>query len=198
MSTSILDHLQVLRPHSEIRLVNDLSRSFKTRIHNSSGARPVELIKAKMISSTDYTSELYMDSQSLLQAKNRQAIRKVLTLQPSFGGNLTYRLNTALLGGESHPILTALLGTAVGLTGLGAGLIFATATTAISTSDRSQRVLARGGDEIWQVEEIGKVRDGSKYMAMHINSYFLVDPFRNQSLEKGWLIHEEREEITLN
>lgn len=57
----------------------------------------------------------------------------------------------------------------------------------------SQRVLARSGDEIWHVEEIGKVRSGGSYKAVYISSYFIVDPFRGQSLHthsngKGWLL----------
>ena len=72
-------------------------------------------------------------------------------------------------------------------------------STALSLSQTSQRVLARAGDELWQVEEIGKARDknffGSDTMEMvHIGSYFLVDPHRSIGLvrSKGWLIHEER------
>ena len=197
MSTSVLDRLQELRPDTRIRLGYNMPRSFKERI-SKKGSHPVELIHPKRIANSDWTSEPYKGSQSLLQLQNRHAVRKVMTLQSAFGGNFTYRLNTALLGGDSYPVLTALLGTAAGIASFGAGLFFAAATTGISMSQKEQRVLARGGDEIWQVEEIGKVRDGSGYKAMHINSYFLVDPFRKQNLAKGWLIHEERSEITLN
>jgi len=198
MSISVLDHLPELRPNSYIWLGSGMPELFKSRVHENSSDGPLKLVIPKLISSTNWASKPYKDSQSLLQEKNRQAIRKVMTLQPAFGGNSTYRLNTALLGGDSFPVLTALIGTVTGLGGLAAGLLFTAATTGVSASDRSQRVLARGGDEIWQVEEIGKVRGGSKYQAMHVNSYFLVDPFRKHGLAKGWLIHEERTEVILS
>lgn len=116
--------------------------------------------------------------------------------------NSLHVLNTALLGGKSYPVLTATLGTAVGIASLGAGLFFTVATTALSLAQTSQRALARPGDQIWQIEEIGKVLDNSllgsgKYKAVHVLSYFLVDPYRNQAPRKGWLIHEERNDIVL-
>jgi hypothetical protein len=127
--------------------------------------------------------------------RNTQKIRKIKTLDVSIEDNQTYQLNTALLGGTSYPILTAVLGTIVGVASGGAGLLFTIASTAISMSQTSHRVLARGGDEIWQVEEIGKT--GSK--AVHVGSYFLVDPYRSrsQSRTKGWLIHEERNKLDI-
>jgi hypothetical protein len=55
------------------------------------------------------------------------------------------------------------------------------------------------GDEIWQVEEIGKIREGTGFVPVHINSFWLVDPFRGQSTyNKGWLIHEERHDLSLD
>ncbi|WP_102798935.1 hypothetical protein [Bowmanella denitrificans] len=123
-------------------------------------------------------------------ARNTQSLRKLMTLPPGTEDNFTYRLNTALLGGESYPILTAALGTLLGAVSSGAGLLFSAASTAISLSQSSHRVLARAGDELWQVEEIGK--KGSE--VVHVGSYFLVDPFRTKGISntKGWLIHEER------
>ncbi|HET6338739.1 MAG TPA: hypothetical protein VFG30_36220 [Polyangiales bacterium] len=57
------------------------------------------------------------------------------------------------------------------------------------------RVLAREGDEIWRVEEIGKVSTGSSYRPTYVLAYFLFDPFRDRgSTPKGWLIHEDRYE----
>jgi hypothetical protein len=43
------------------------------------------------------------------------------------------------------------------------------------------------------------MRDGTGYKAVHINSYWLVDPYRGQTTyDKGWLIHEERGDVTLD
>jgi hypothetical protein len=127
--------------------------------------------------------------------RNTQAIRKLRTLPAGIEDNFTYMLNTALLGGKSYPILTAVLGTLAGAVSVGAGFLFTVASTALSVAQTSQRVLARAGDELWQVEEIGKI--GST--AVHIGSYFLVDPFRGrgQSRIKGWLIHEQRTKLDI-
>lgn len=135
--------------------------------------------------------------------KNTQSLRKIRTLDPGQEGNFTFSLNTALLGGQSYPILDAVLGTAVGVASGLAGLLFSIATTSINLQKTSQRVLARSGDEIWHVEEIGKVSSDGSYKAIYVSSYFIVDPFRGHSLHthsngKGWLIHEEREELTLD
>ena len=197
MSASVLDRLQELRPHSNVRLLNGVYSDIGRSIQRN-GDRPLQLVKPKMIANAHWNTVPLTDNQALLQAQNRQTIRKVLILKSGFETNLTYKLNTALLGGRGYPVLTAVLGTAAGMASFGVGLFFTVATTGISMTQKSQRILARGGDEIWQVEEIGKVRDGSKYKAMHVNSYFLVDPYRKQNLAKGWLIHEERSEITLN
>lgn len=126
--------------------------------------------------------------------KNTQSIRKLMTVSPASNeDSFTFTLNTALLGGTSYPILTAVLGTIAGVASMGAGLLFTAASTALSVAQTSQRVLARAGDELWQVEEIGKVKSD----VVHVGSYFLVDPYRGrgQSRIKGWLIHEERTEL---
>jgi len=68
------------------------------------------------------------------------------------------------------------------------------ASTGLSLTQTSQRVLARSGDEIWHVEEIGKVG----MIATYVSSYILVDPYRWQAPNKGWLIHESRDELLLS
>lgn len=129
---------------------------------------------------------------SLLQ--NTQAVRKLMTLPAATENNFTFSLNAALLGGKSYPILTAVLGTVVGAMTAPGGLLFTVVSTGLSLAQSSQRVLGRVGDELWQVEEIGK----SGTSIIHVCSYFLVDPYRKspQSRVKGWLIHEERKELT--
>jgi hypothetical protein len=132
---------------------------------------------------------------TLLQ--NLSARRRLQTIPAGPENGFTQMLNTELLGGDSYPILTAVLGTAAGVASGGAGLLFTIATTAIDSSRTVQRVLARPGDELWQVEEIGKIRSGSSPTVIHVGSYFLVDPYRGQAPAKGWLIHEERQALTL-
>jgi hypothetical protein len=98
-----------------------------------------------------------------------------------------------LLGGERYPVLTAAIGIAGGAISGGAGLLFTLSTTGLALVNTAGKVLARAGDEIWHIEEIGK--EGNK--AIYISAFFIVDPYRKQAPDKGWLIHEEREEISL-
>ena len=99
-----------------------------------------------------------------------------------------------MLGGESYPILTTALSIAGSVVSGGASLLFSLATTGLSLTKTTSKVLARLDDEIWHIEEIGK--EGNK--AVYLSAFFIVDPYRKQALSKGWLIHEEREELILS
>jgi len=103
-------------------------------------------------------------------------------------------LNHELLGGDSYPVLTTALGIAGGVVSGGGSILFSVALTGLSLAQKASKVLARQGDEIWHIEEIGK--DGKK--AIYVSSFFIVDPYRKTSKSKGWLIHEERHELTLS
>ncbi|MGD8941224.1 MAG: hypothetical protein PVJ72_17715 [Gammaproteobacteria bacterium] len=196
MASDILSQLADLQPSSGKTLKTSIIHGFHGHL-SYSGLNPIQLITSTQVANMNWKYKPRYGAASLAEPKNRQAVRKVMTLAAGQENNFTYSLNTALLGGESYPILTALLGTAAGIASFGAGLLFTAATTGLSLAQTSQRVLARSGDEIWQVEEIGKVRDGGSLNAVHVNAYFLVDPYRGQSYAKGWLIHEEREELSL-
>jgi hypothetical protein len=187
MSADIINQLQPLQEESG----KSLSPVITAYLQNT--AQPRALVDTIMIANGKWVVKPRAGASSLLKPQNRQSIRKVKTLSAGYE-HIIKQLNTALLGGESYPVLTAVLGTAAGFASAGAGLLFTIATTALSLGNTVQRVLARTGDEIWHVEEIGKV--GNK--AMYISSYFIVDPYRNQAPNKGWLIHEEREEVQLS
>lgn len=109
-------------------------------------------------------------------------------------------MNLELKGGRSYPVVTAVLGAAVGLVpvvGVGAALMFTATTTAIDLSRRDTNVLARRGDEVWAFEAIGKTYErnyitSNRWVAEHIISYVLYDPFRRGTPQTGWLIHETR------
>jgi hypothetical protein len=74
--------------------------------------------------------------------------------------------------------------------------VFTVATTALSAAKTTRRVLARDGDEVWRVEEIGKVTRGAEAVPTFLVAYFLVDPTRGHSLgSKGWLLHEARYDL---
>ncbi len=111
---------------------------------------------------------------------------------------MTNQLNDALLGGADYPILSAVMGAAVGLGTRGAGFLFTVATTSLSVAKTTRRVLARDGDEVWRVEEIGKLTKGGEARAMYVIAYLLVDPHRSHSMSsKGWLLHEVRYDLIL-
>lgn len=106
---------------------------------------------------------------------------------------LMFKLNTELLGGSNYPILTTALGMAAGVVSGGAGFIFSISTLGLSLAKQSARALARIGDEIWHVEEIGYSNGKPTY----VSAYFLVDPYRSHTPTKGWLFHEERWNVTI-
>lgn len=52
-------------------------------------------------------------------------------------------------------------------------------------------VLAREGDELWQIEMMGKAGKDLK----HVTYFWLVDPFRKKGGKRvpaAWIIHENR------
>lgn len=193
----IIYNLSELQEQSNKRLNWSTIAGIKNR------EKPRALVVQEFVHSTKWATKPIKGAESLLDPKNTQSLRKIRTMDPGQEGNSTFSLNTALLGGQSYPILDAVIGTTVGVASGFAGLLFSAATTALNLQKTSQRVLARSGDEIWHVEEIGKVRNGGSYKAVYVSSYFIVDPFRGHSLHthsngKGWLIHEEREALTLD
>ena len=195
MSEAIIYKLEVVQNNSNQRLPG-------VAIDSSFPTDGVQLCKPKMIANANWTYVMKNGASSLSLSQNRQYISKLTTIPTGMETNSLHILNTALLGGKSYPVLTATLGTAAGIASFGAGLIFTVAMTGLSLAQTSQRALARAGDEIWQIEEIGKVLDdgvlgSGKYKAVHVLSYFLVDPYRRQAPRKGWLIHENRNDITL-
>jgi len=197
MQGNIINQLHELKPSSNKSLKSSIIHGFSGHIRSLSG-EPVQLVRKKMLASSNWVTIPKHGVDSLMRLESRQAVRKVMSLAAGVDTNFTYSLNTALLGGKSYPILNLFLGTIAGVASGGAGLIFSVATTAIDMGKTSQRVLARSGDEIWQVEEIGKIYQDGETKAFHINSYFLADPYRGHANGKGWLIHEERSELTLD
>ena len=187
MSTDIINQLQELQKDSGKHLSPVITGYLQDH------GEPRALVETVLVANGKWGVKPKAGASSLLKAQNRQIKRKVKTLSTSYD-HIINQLNTSLLGGESDPVFTAVLGNAAGVASGGAGLIFTIATTGLSLANTVQRVLARTGDEIWQVEEIGKV--GNK--ATYVSSYFIVDPYRNQTQSKGWLIHEERQEVILS
>lgn len=183
---NILTQLQELKKDSGVSIM----KSVKPYIRDPS--QPLKLVEPVRVANAKWKVKLRGGESSLMNPQNRRSVRKVRTL--SYGSEqIINQLNTALLGAKNYPVLTTVLGITAGLASGGAGLLFTLGTTALSLNNPIQHVLARLGDEIWQVEEIGKV--GST--PMFVNYAFIVDPFRFQIQTKGWLINEERYELVL-
>jgi len=155
-------------------------------------SKPRALVETVMVANGKFAVKPVNGATSLTSPGNRQSRRKVSTLSTGTE-HVVNKLNRELLGGESYPILTTALGIATGMVSGGASLLFTLATTGLSLARTTSKVLARPGDEIWHIEEIGKA--GNK--AIYVSAFFIVDPYRKQAPGKGWLIHEEREELVL-
>jgi len=186
-SAELLSRLSGLQPQSKCWLPN----SIITGLTLSLTQARYQLIRTDMVRG----KYIFVPTDGLAKIPPKvSAYRKLKTIDREQKGNFTYSLNTELLGGEQYPILTFVLGTAVGAVSGGAGLLFGATTTYLSLQQTAQRVLAREGDEVWQVEEIGK----SGQDVVHVGSYFLQDPFRgHRNAASGWLIHEERTVLTV-
>jgi hypothetical protein len=187
MSSNIISQLQELQKKSNKKLNPTIISTLQDH------AKPRALVEATLVSSGKFAIKPVKGTSSLSTINNRFSRRKVSTLQVSSIHALN-KLNKELLGGESYPVLTTALGIAGGVISGGASLLFTLATTGLSLANTTSKVLARPGDEIWHIEEIGK--EGNK--AIYLSAFFIVDPYRKQAPNKGWLIHEEREELTLS
>jgi hypothetical protein len=187
MSSQIIQSLPSLQRESGVRI----SSSIIHGVHASTGSRLIAPVRRN----GSYVG-IPRNGTSVLQSSQR-----LLTLTAQQSGFMR-ALNQSLKGGSTpHPILMLALGTGVGLVSGGAGFIFGVATAGLDLAKTDTDVLARKGDEIWSFEAIGKVYETNFFsvdgwVAKHIASYFIYDPFRaNRSPEKGWLIHENRTDV---
>ncbi|MAN53305.1 MULTISPECIES: hypothetical protein [unclassified Marinimicrobium] len=194
MTPSVLQHLDELRPETGIKTLGDLI-GLKRYLQNS-GQKPFLLAHSKFLNGR-WIYEPSTPVEKLAIQENCVAHRKAMTLPSVIENNYTFMLNNRLMGGRDYPLLTSLAGAGASFVSGGAGLIFSAAATGISLGKTTHRILARGGDELWQREEIGKSRIGASFVPVHVVSYFLVDPFRGANDRKVWLIHEERHELAM-
>ncbi len=167
------------------------SKIVKSLIHDNS--KPRALVKSVLIANGNYATVPIKGASSLATPNNTDVNRRVRTFTAG-SEHIVDKLNKELLGGESYPILTTVLGIATGVVSAGAGLVFTLSNTGLSLANTASKVLARPGDEIWHHEKIGK--EGNKII--YVSAFFIVDPYRRTSTTKGWLIHEEREELSLS
>ena len=187
MSSNIQSLLSELQQPTRMRLNPVIMASLRDH------TKPRALVESVLVANGKFAVKPIKGAASLATQNNRQSTRKVSTFSAGTE-HIATKLNKELLGGESYPILTTALGLATGAISGGAGLFFAVATTGLTVANTTNKVLARPGDEIWHLEEIGRV--GNK--ATYVSAFFIVDPYRKQAPNKGWLIHEEREELILS
>jgi hypothetical protein len=194
MSDKIIQALPELRPHSNVTIPD----SVVCGINNCFSGPSFQLVKL-VPNPNDRGLAAVLTKGAASLPKLAKATRLRQRLPAGVENNLTHSLNDALLGGEQYPITTMIAGIIAGYVSAGAGFLFAAASTALSASQKAKRILARENDEIWQVEEIGKIKsssaklNGSNWDVVHVGSYFLVDPYRR----KSWLIHETRAVVQL-
>jgi hypothetical protein len=193
MSDAIMKVLPQLRPHSNVTIPD----SVICGINHCFSGPSFQLVKlARNPNGPGLATVLTNDIKLLPQHAKATRLRQRLPV--GIENNITHSINDALLGGEQYPITTMIGGIVAGAVSAGAGFLFALSATALSVSRKSRRILARENDEIWQVEEIGRVKSTNmlserEWDLVHIGSYFLVDPYRS----KAWLIHETRSEILI-
>ncbi|MEM7189317.1 MAG: hypothetical protein AAF439_06875 [Pseudomonadota bacterium] len=125
--------------------------------------------------------------------KDGNAVRRRVKV---FGENDAFMrsINKQLGGGESHPVLVAGLGIAVGLVSGGAGIAFTVATTAIDIAKYTHPARARTGDAIDRYEVLG-TRGGK---VVHMDQLILVDLLRAKAGIKPsqWVIHCQYSDVT--
>lgn len=187
MSASVLSQLPELQRKSNARLNPVVVSSIQDH------SNPRALVEPVLVANGKFAVKPKKGASSLATQNNRVSKRKVNMFKAG-NEHIASKLNQELLGGERYPVLTAVLGITAGVVSGGAGLLFTVATTGLALANTTKRVLARPGDEVWHIEEIGKI--GNK--ATYVSAFFLVDPYRKQAPSKGWLIHEEREELILS
>ncbi|WP_347330851.1 hypothetical protein [Marinimicrobium locisalis] len=183
---SPLTYLKELQPSSGKHLPKNVHHIIKLN------REPMSLVRRELVANGQFN---LLPKNDISHPSGQQSARKSHVFPQVGEDSNLMALNHALSGGDSYPILTATLGVGAGIASFGAGLVFSAATTAVSLNQRSHRILARPGDEIWNVEEIGKVSEGGASKVIYVSSFFIVDPYREQAHGKGWLIHEERMEV---
>ncbi len=116
----------------------------------------------------------------------------ILTLPREAEGNITKIINDALLDLDNFPFLKLAIGKIPKVGNL-THLTFSAANIVLKKNKTAHRCFAREGDQIWQVEQIGKVGKD----IVHVMGLFLADPFRSNLSNPGdgWLIHEERTKL---
>lgn len=168
-NVSPLTYLKELQPGSGKHLPKNVHHIIKLN------KEPMSLVRRELVANGQFN---LLPKNDISHPSAQQSVRRSHVFPQVGEDSNLMALNHALLGRDSYPILTATLGVGVGIASFGAGLVFSAATTAVSLNQKSYRILARPGDEIWNVEEIGKVLEGGAYKAVYVSSFFIVDPQR--------------------
>lgn len=191
MALEVVDQLEELKPASN----KSLNPKIVSRLQDHDV--PLALVKRELVANNKWIVKPRKGTESLIHSGNHRSKRRVRSLGVGADSHLLPVLNTELLGGQSYPVLTAVLGAAAGPVSGGGALLFSAVSAGVDTAKQTYRVLARDGDEIWHIEEIGKESRNGVFAPVYVSSFFVVDPYRVHFSPKGWLIHEERLDISL-
>lgn len=198
MNNNIVNRLPLLKPPSE--KTHYLPQSITDGLRADSTKCSTKLIKHRQGPDVDHQVVWFQACAKEHILQHTYRIEKVMTIDNPDQG-FPAKLNKELLGGESYPVWSAIIGTVSGLAdGVGAlaGVLYSLGSTTFDYNRRTTNVLARNCDEIWHLEQIGKMKNthffsSDEWVAVHIDSYILYDPFRGKSPQKGWLLGESRQ-----
>jgi hypothetical protein len=122
--------------------------------------------------------------------------QKLRTLREDKDGDMIRVLNRQLAGEKDFPVVSKILGAAIGKLGIDfASLLYSTVSGQLN-SKKSAHVFARDGDEIWRAEAVGRVQVGSSMKPVYVVTLLLVDPFRSTPTRAAWILHEQRFDLS--
>jgi hypothetical protein len=176
----LLSFLPVLPPDSKRKLMPEIVTGLKRGLSRSGSA----LLKTEYDGRTGVVSTIAVDPKKV--NANR---RKLMILGPEKAVHMR-SINDSLRN-EPSAAETA-FGFFLDVVGLGTDVLCSIGQ--LVTSKPSPAVLARQGDEVWQLERFGKIGTTIQY----VDYLLLVDPLRARaagSMPCEWIIHEERMNI---
>jgi hypothetical protein len=122
--------------------------------------------------------------------------QKVRTLREDKDADMIRVLNRQLAGEKDFPVVSKLLGAAIGKLGIDfASMLYSTVSGQLN-SQKSSHIFARDGDEIWRAEAVGRMQVGNTMKPVYVLTLLLVDPFRSNPTRAAWILHEQRYDLS--
>lgn len=125
-----------------------------------------------------------------------RAEQKLRTLREDKDADMIRMLNRQLAGEKDFPVVSKILGAAIGKMGIDfASMLYSTVSGQLN-SRKSSHIFARDGDEIWRAEAVGRAQIGSSMKPVYVVTLLLVDPFRSNPTRAAWILHEQRYDLS--